>query len=475
VLITEPIRVIQQHKKLILFLGSFKMTKTFVKLTLLGIVFSNLLLIGCSSKKVPNLKELKKAEKIEARDFKFDNENNFKISFKEGFVLSKDNTKIFYQVHTPPEVKATFIMVPGFDSHIGRQGFLLDFFLPRGIQFILLDLRGHGNSGGAKNHISDFKEYLEDLDAVMDVAKKYKGEKPLVLLGHSMGGLVSLRYLQERDRTIFAATILSSPFLEVYTPVSGFKSVMAGIASVFAPGYSEKVPLDADLLTRNKEVVKKYLKDPKVGGTATARWYTEITANQDIVEDKANEIDIPLLFLQGGDDQIVNKTKNKEFLEKTGSLDKDYREFDGFYHEVFNEIENEKAFKYLAKWLSKFISGVGTKLDLVKIRERLAKEAEEKAAREKKAAEEKAAREKKEAEEKAAKEKKELERKAKEAKEKAEKEKKEKLRKAKEAKENAKKEKLAKKKSKKLKGSNQKAKKEAKSPVKKKIIKPVKK
>src|SRR6266702_893201 len=79
------------------------------------------------------------------------------------------------------------------------------------------DLRGHGRSEGVRGNIDRFERYLEDVDAAIAWGRTYWPDKPLIMLGESMGASIAIQYIVRSQKSNSHATIaglvLVSPVL----------------------------------------------------------------------------------------------------------------------------------------------------------------------------------------------------------------------------------------------------------------------
>ena len=110
------------------------------------------------------------------------------------------------------------------------------------------------------------------------------------------------------------------------------------------------------ILSHDKEVVKRYIEDPLVHDRVSARWFTSFVSAIKEAQRRAREIMIPILVMQSGEDGLVAPDGAREFFEKLGSKDKALKYWDGFYHEMFNEVEKEKAYQFLLEWIERHLS-----------------------------------------------------------------------------------------------------------------------
>ena len=262
--------------------------------------------------------------------------------------FSSDRTQLCADVYEPPEGKAGFLcIIPGYCDHRGRYRDTAADLARAGYRVAVVDLRGHGESGGQRAHALSFDDYLEDVDAAL--ASCAGGETP-ILVGHSMGGLVALRYALERPGAV-RALALSSPFLGIKVRVPAWKTVLGRVASRVYPGLSIPNEIDPMLLSHDGAVGRAYAADPLVPKVATARWYTEATTAHAVVRARAPEVRLPVLLLHGGDDRIADPAASQAVFDRLGSSDKVLTMYPGLYHEIFNETDRGRVIQDLVTWL----------------------------------------------------------------------------------------------------------------------------
>lgn len=247
---------------------------------------------------------------------------------------------------------ATVAWLHGFAEHRARYNPFAEYLSENGFNFIAIDFRGHGESDGKRGFIKRFSDYFHDLDALLGWVRDNQSTSKLVLGSHSMGGLVSARYLQrgEFSRSIDAA-VFSSPFLGIGNPVPAWKASVGKVMSNLIPSLGVPSGLDSALLSTDTDQVEKYRNDPLVFKNARARWFTEVTEEQKSVVADARKIQLPALVCQGLGDQIVNTEVSKAFYENLASKDKKWIGYDGMLHEILNEKENKKVYEDMAGWL----------------------------------------------------------------------------------------------------------------------------
>ncbi len=268
----------------------------------------------------------------------------------EAWTQSRDGARLFYR-HWPVEnATCAVAIIPGYADHSGRYSHVADFLTGGGIEVYALDLRGHGNSDGARGHVSRFDHYHDDVDALLSVIAEKSQGKPLFILGHSMGGLVALSYAIRRSPDCKGIAV-SSPFLGVAMKVPEIKVLLGRVMSVVYPSLALPSGLNPYDLSHDRAVGDAYSADPLVFKTATARWFTETM--RAIAETKAGarNLKLPCLILQAGDDRLADPEASKPLFDSLGSSDRTYIEYPNFYHEIFNEDGKEKPMGDLINWI----------------------------------------------------------------------------------------------------------------------------
>jgi len=275
----------------------------------------------------------------------------------EGQFSARDGLELYYQAWLPApeergEPKAVFAVVHGYGEHSGRYLNPVSYFVPRGLAFYAYDLRGHGKSPGQRGHINRFEEYLADTDAFLKLVRQLNPGRKLFLLGHSVGGLIAAAFAESYPTSELSGLIMSSAFLQMKMKVPGWKMTLARTLSNLLPTFTMANDLGADLLSHDPAVAAAYIADPLNHYVTTARWGMEIFAAQARTLDRAGEVKLPTLVIYAGEDQIADPEGSALFFERLKVTDKTTHRYDGYYHEIFNEVGKETVFKDMENWLA---------------------------------------------------------------------------------------------------------------------------
>jgi lysophospholipase len=242
----------------------------------------------------------------------------------------------------------TLVIIHGTSEHGGRYLHAAEAAVSRGWDVLIPDLRGHGRSDGIAVHIDRFDQYLQDLDTIWQYFELNPSRT--AVLGHSFGGLVSIRFAETRASRL-AALVPMSPLLGLRVKIDPLTYAIGRMMSVIAPTtrFQSKVP--PEHTTRNAKALAKRASDPLLHRSVTASWFFQMKqALQDAHKD-ASAIVIPVLAMQAGADLIVDPLAVEPWLEKTGSSDRTLKILDEHYHELLNEEDWQETLNELLNWL----------------------------------------------------------------------------------------------------------------------------
>jgi len=270
----------------------------------------------------------------------------------EGTFTGCGRLQLYAQCWRPEgKARATLAIVHGFGEHSGRYGNVVNWFAPRGHVVCALDMRGMGRSPGPRGHINDWMELRGDTRAFLQWVRAQDANLPLFLLGHSQGGLVVLDYALHYPEGL-AGVVASGPTLG-RLPVSPLLIGLARLLSGVWPRFTQDVKLDATALSRDPAVPAAYVSDPLVHGQATARLGTELLKTIEWVQAHAADVQVPCLIVHGGADRLVPPEGSRIFFEKMTLADKTRYEYEGYYHEVYNDVGKERVLADVEAWLER--------------------------------------------------------------------------------------------------------------------------
>lgn len=275
-------------------------------------------------------------------------------------IIVKDGTPLFTR-HFPAgsDPRAYMVIVHGLCEHSGRYEQMAEFLNKRGIRVTAYDQRGHGQSGGARGHVQDFDHLTDDLMQMIQKCRQQMDENenlPLLILGHSMGGLVVLRFAQRFGNTV-SGVIASSPALAPAVSIPPVKAALGHLMSRIRPQLTFDNQLAPEHISHDDSVVQAYISDPLVLGRVSARLFTEMTKTMERTHQDAPLLSAPLLLQAAGDDRLVNPDASRKFFEHIGSSDKTLHVYPGLFHEIYNEEPSlrQQVLTDLETWLESHV------------------------------------------------------------------------------------------------------------------------
>lgn len=281
------------------------------------------------------------------------------MKIEDGWIESADGNRLFWRRHMQEgTTRAVLLVVHGLAEHSGRYLHVLDHFARIGFDCWAFDYRGHGQSPGMRVHVRQFDEFLTDLEAARRLASEARADIPLFLVGHSQGGLIVLREALAHPQGL-EGIVVSSPFLGMHPDAAppAALHMVANIVSTFAPTLMFSKVAEPSALSRDPKVPEAYIADPLVSTTVSARWFTSVLAAHADTHRRASTLSVPALIMQSGEDRLTDPAATRSWVAAAPSELVDYVEWEGLYHEMFNEPEKEMVFERVERWLGERLSG----------------------------------------------------------------------------------------------------------------------
>jgi alpha-beta hydrolase superfamily lysophospholipase len=247
--------------------------------------------------------------------------------------------------------QAAVLMVHGIGEHSGRYDHVGRYLAGRGYDVVAFDCRGHGQSGGPRGHVDSFAQHLDDVEDL--VVERRQIGVPVVLVGHSLGGLISASYLMS-GRPLPDLLVLSAPALGADVP--RWQRLAARSLSRVAPSFFVANEIEAAKLSRDVEVQRAYVEDPLLVSGATARFGQEIFIAMEQTSASIDRITIPTYVFHGADDRLVPPDRSRP-LQALSNVT--YRLWPGLRHECLNEPEQIDVVAELVAWLDEQLAAMG--------------------------------------------------------------------------------------------------------------------
>lgn len=263
-----------------------------------------------------------------------------------------------------PDFRGTVFGCHGYTEHSGRYGDFARYLNGQGFHFTTFDLPGHGLSDGRKANIDAFSDYVECLLAFFDQIEKLALKPPYFLFGHSLGGLIGLRFLQ----TSLAARKVEKAF--VTCPLLGLSThsfhgvgvvvqnrwtarileeICNWLPNIYLPN---KKDLGGSVLTHDERIAALRKEDPLIDPKVTIHWTREFLRGIRCAFDDVQKIHTPLAIFQSGDDRVVSPTAPKVFFDQLLVKQKLFKVYPEMWHELLNETNRDQVREDIFLWLS---------------------------------------------------------------------------------------------------------------------------
>jgi len=262
------------------------------------------------------------------------------------------------RIWEPEQPKAVFLIVHGGLDHSGNYGIPAAFFRGNGIASMAHNQHGHDHKGPDHPYlvyVPRFEVFLDDLDLMLDRAKRVYPGKPLFILAHSMGGLIATHYGIRRlgDDPDVRGFILSSPYYVNAVKAPKIVRQLAGLLSVLFP--KMKLPVEDIIryVTHDETIYKRHRSEQRQGIKATeasARLGHELLKAQSWIPENISRWQHPMLLIVAGDDRLADADSTRDLA---GLIHRELVEelyYPENYHENFNELNRNEIFEKILEW-----------------------------------------------------------------------------------------------------------------------------
>ncbi len=262
--------------------------------------------------------------------------------------VTRDGVSLVVRTWEANNPQGVVLLVHGISEHTSRYNHVAAAITAAGLSMVGFDLRGHGESGGPRIDVEDFGSFVGDVGEMMALVRTR--QIPVVMYGHSLGGLISLSYVVEGNN-LPDALILSAPALGAKLP-PGLETVGRLIAKV-APKFRLPTSVKGSQLSSDPAVGEAYFADPLVITKSTARMGVAVLDAMKAVRLRINDLDIPTYVFHGGDDTLI-PTEVSEILESLPNVRRVV--YPGMAHETHNEVDKERVIADLVVAAKQFVA-----------------------------------------------------------------------------------------------------------------------
>jgi alpha-beta hydrolase superfamily lysophospholipase len=274
---------------------------------------------------------------------------------------SADGLELYANWYLPEgEIRAGLLIVHGFADHGARYEHVAKRFTEIGYAVLAADYRGNGRAAGPRGHCDQFEEFVWDLEAAAKLLRGVIGDRPLGIYAHSHGALVTLLALtQRRALSGVRAVALTSPFLAMGTmKVPKLLLKLARPVSWILPKLAQPHGIPPDGLTHDKALVDAAGSDPLRHKVATTRWLIASTDARAQVRRDIAQVKMPTSWMIGTADPIASPEATRAVYALVPEP-KQLVAYEGFLHELVNEVERKRVLDDLVAWFERTMPRVG--------------------------------------------------------------------------------------------------------------------
>jgi alpha-beta hydrolase superfamily lysophospholipase len=261
------------------------------------------------------------------------------------FEIEGRTGRVLVRVWESGEPRHIAVLSHGYGEHIGRYEHVADRLTEHGAVVYGPDHAGHGRSEGDRALVEDFSTIEEDLHAVIERAREQHPELPMVLIGHSMGGLIALAYAQRHPDEL-DALVLSGPAV----------AINPALAPLLEMDEIPDIPIDPAILSRDPEVGRRYAEDELVyHGPFKKPTLIAMASAAQSIQRSPGLGELPVLWMHGELDQLVPLDAVRPVVEGVGGR-LEVHVYPGAQHEIFNEVNKDEVLEHLTAFLDRTVA-----------------------------------------------------------------------------------------------------------------------
>lgn len=272
--------------------------------------------------------------------------------FSEGYVTTSDNFQIYYKKLKPENPTKNVVIVPGFGATATMFLGMQHFFYEKGYCTIILEMRGHGFSDGIGGYVENYSDYLKDIDQVVnEVTEK---NIPVVICGHSNGGLASINYVTNFSSKV-ESVILFSPWLALSQPLNIFENIFKNIANILYSRISlpmGKRGADPSGCTTNPIWQKILKSDKQIHTWSSVGAINQVELTQKNLLANANKFKQPVMIIHAVKDPVTSYDICKNWYNNISSTKKRFITLSASIHHPFLETNIKQTYLEIYNFIS---------------------------------------------------------------------------------------------------------------------------
>lgn len=248
--------------------------------------------------------------------------------------------------------RARVLLVHGYLEHGGRYTRFAQALCAEQIAVDVFDLRGHGRSDGPRGHVVDFADYITD---VRSMRAQIGDDVPVVLMGHSLGGLIAVSAALECGKSL-AGLVLSNPYLANAVPIPAAKRWLGRVATRYWPRLRAPAGMRREWMSKDPAALARMASDPLIMRSATAGWFDQTQRQQARIAN-VRKLDCPVWLGIGSADPVASPSANQHFGERLLAPDKSIAVYEGALHELLQDTVANDVTRDIARFVLTAMAG----------------------------------------------------------------------------------------------------------------------
>lgn len=260
---------------------------------------------------------------------------------------------LFIRSWIPPSPRGVVTICHGFNAHSGYYSWTANQLAATGLAVYALDLRGRGKSDGERFFVENIRDYVDDVHAMVKLAKSRHPGLATFLLGHSAGGVTSVCYALDHPTEL---TGLICEDFAYQVPAPNFAlAVLKGLAHI-AP-HSHAVPLNNADFSRDPAHVQAMNSDPLIANEKQPfQTMAALVRADERLKKDFPLFTLPVFIMHGSADRATKPEGSREFHDRAGSKDKTLKIYDGRFHDLLNDLGKEEVMSDIQAWIDEHLS-----------------------------------------------------------------------------------------------------------------------
>ena len=277
---------------------------------------------------------------------------------RTGTLEVSGGARLFFRSREAEDSRGRLLAVHGLGEHSGRYGRIAACAAAARLDYFALDLRGHGRSPGRRGHTGSFDRLLTDLDRLRRRTGNGESKLPTVLLGHSLGGLIVGRYVQEFGFPSLAGAVLVAPYVDLAMSPPVWKLRLSDVADRLVPSLTLDNEIRRDMLFRTAEEQAAHRSDSLVHHRVSAGLWGDMRRQAGILLRRADQTRTPILVQVAGDDRVVSAAACRELASRFAG-DTRVIEYEEAYHDLYRDPVADEAATDLVQWIDDILASRG--------------------------------------------------------------------------------------------------------------------